>query len=316
MILVISSYKDEHSQAVINKLNMFGESVSLLDLSNFPRHQTLSISYSQNKTNNFIIVLEDQTEIDLSSCKSVWWRRPQPFVPHDSLSSEYKHFVLNESYEAFTGLWHSLDAFWVNSPRCDEVAHRKVFQLRTAQQVGLQIPNTLISNCPEAAESFIQQNGYQNTIYKSFSATEQHWRETRILKQNELELLDSVRYSPVIFQEYIAAEYDIRLTVVGKQLFAAAIYSQQTAYKVDMRMDIANARMEAIKLPKTIERKIIHLMEILGLQYGAIDLRLTPNGEYVFLEINPAGQWLFIEQETQQPITQAIAELLSMKANI
>ncbi len=310
MILIISSHNDEHSKAVVTQLNQRGEVFVLLDLSQFPRNQQLSITYSPPNSQKYSIILEDHSEIDLSKCKSIWWRRPQPFIPHNELSKEYSHFIMNESYEAFTGLWHSLDTFWVNPPNCDEIAHRKAYQLRVAQQVGLQIPDTLITNNKKDTEEFIGKHGHQNTIYKSFSATEQHWRETRLLKESELELLDAVRYSPVIFQEYIVAEYDIRLTIVGKQFFPAAIYSQQTAYKVDMRMDIANAKIEAIKLPKEVEKKITLLMKLLGLQYGAIDLRLTPKGEYVFLEINPAGQWLFIEQETKQPITQTMVELL------
>lgn len=212
MILIISSPNDEHSKAVIDKLNQRGEPFTLLDLSQFPRNQKLSIAYSASGNYKYSIILEGRSELDLSTCKSVWWRRPQPFISHNELSKEYKHFALNECYEAFTGLWHSLDTFWVNPPNCDEVAHRKTYQLRIAQQVGLKIPDTLITNSKEEAEAFIHINGYKNTIYKSFSATEEHWRETRLLKKNELEMLEAVCYSPVIFQEYIAAEYDIRLT--------------------------------------------------------------------------------------------------------
>ena len=78
-------------------------------------------------------------------------------------------------------------------------------------------------------------------------------------------------------------------------------------------MDIAKARIEPVSLPKGLQSKILSFMRFLGLQYGALDFRLTPDGRYVFLEINPAGQWLFIEQETQQQISRAMAELMSDK---
>ena len=114
----------------------------------------------------------------------------------------------------------------------------------------------------------------------------------------------------MIFQEYIEAEYDLRITVVGDEIFPAAIYSQQTSYPVDFRMDMANARICPAELPDQIQTRLRDFMGRLGLQYGAIDMRLRPDGEYVFLEINPAGQWLFVEEVTGQPIAESLARLL------
>ncbi len=219
-------------------------------------------------------------------------------------------FAANEANEALSGIWHSLDAFWVNDPGRDQIAHRKAFQLSVAQDVGLRIPHTLITNDPAEARAFVDARGYRSVIYKSFSATQRDWRETRLLRPEELDLLDNVRYAPVIFQEYVEAVYDLRVTVVGREIFAVAIHSQETEYKVDFRMDIASARIEAVALPQEVERGLHALMARLGLVYGAIDMRLTPDGRYVFLEINPAGQWLFVEQPSGQPIADAMARLL------
>ena len=152
--------------------------------------------------------------------------------------------------------------------------------------------------------------GYRGVVYKAFSAMETEWRETRILRQEELALLDHARDAPVIFQEYIEALYDLRVTIVGEEVFSAAIHSQQTAYAVDFRMDMENAAIEAMLLPAEVEDAIRSLVDRLGLVYGAIDMRRTPDDQYVFLEINPAGQWLFVEQKTGQPIAAALAELL------
>ncbi len=102
----------------------------------------------------------------------------------------------------------------------------------------------------------------------------------------------------------------MRVTIVGDRIFAAAIHSQETSYKVDFRMDMANATVEPVDLPTRVEKKLHALMRRLGLVYGAIDMRLTPSGEHVFLEINPAGQWLFVEQHTRQPIAAEMARLL------
>ena len=311
MILVISSSADEHAAAVLGELSRQGVPATLLDLSQFPQNMQISMQYDKLGGRSFTLTLPDQTRLNLAECAAIWWRRPQPFMLHPSITREsHRTFALNESVEAFTGLWQSLDAFWVNDPGKDATAHRKAYQLKIAQEVGLPIPRTLISNDPDAARQFIADQGYDQTIYKSFSATEREWRETRLLRSEELDLIGNVQFAPVIFQEYIEARCDLRITVVGDEIFPAAIFSQETAYKFDFRMDIHNSHIEAAHLPAAVEAQIHALMSRLGLIYGAIDMRLTPDDRYIFLEINPAGQWLFVEQRSMQPITTSLARAL------
>jgi hypothetical protein len=310
VILVISTPRDEHAQRVLAELLKIGAPAQLLDLSEFPLRLGLNLQYGK-EGREFILGCADGG-LNLEDCGAVWWRRPQsPDVGPDITQPSHRLFALNECNEALQGLWHALDAYWINDPARDQVAHRKAYQLRVAQDVGLTIPDTLISNCPRAATTFISRIGAERVVYKSFSATEQEWRETRVLKQGELQFIDNVRYAPVIFQEYVEADVDLRITVIGDHLFPAAIHSQDTAYKVDFRIDIANARIEATELPPKVEDQLRALMARLGLVYGAIDMRRTPDGRYVFLEINPAGQWLFIEQFSQQPISRALANALA-----
>jgi glutathione synthase/RimK-type ligase-like ATP-grasp enzyme len=310
MILVLSTARDEHAQTVMVELAKRGAPAQLLDLSEFPQRLALSMRY-QNEERRFRFGCDGQAGLDLGSCGAVWWRRPQsPEVSARVTRSSHRLFALNESAEALQGLWHALDAFWMNDPAKDPVAQRKAFQLRVAQDVGLEIPATLITNCPGAARTFVAERGYEQVIYKSFSATEQEWRETRLLRPEELELLENVQYAPVIFQEYVPAHVDLRITIVGDEIFPAAIHSQDTSYKVDFRIDIQNARIEAASLPADVEARLRALMSRLGLVYGAVDMRRTPDGRHVFLEINPSGQWLFVEQISGQPITSALAALL------
>lgn len=99
--------------------------------------------------------------------------------------------------------------------------------------------------------------------------------------------------------------------MMGEDVFAAAIHSQETSYAVDFRMDMDAGRVEAFQLPRGVIERLQALMDRLGLIYGAIDMRLTPDGQYVFLEINPAGQWLFVEQRTGQLMTEAFVRLLA-----
>jgi glutathione synthase/RimK-type ligase-like ATP-grasp enzyme len=310
LILVISHAADEHASAVLGELERLGAPALLLDLARFPQEVGLALTYDDGRR-TIELTRSDGERVSLDACGAVWWRRPQPFeIAREIRVPSHVAFAYNESQEAFAGLWQVLDAHWINHPSRDEIAARKAYQLRIAQEVGLSIPETLVTNIPERARDFAERHGCANTVYKTFSATPLEWRETRILRPEEVSLLDRVRYAPVIFQEYIPAGADVRVTVVGDALFPAEIDTPSTSYPIDFRMDMENAAITPVDLPAEVERGLRALMARLEIVYGAIDMRRTPAGLHYFLEVNPAGQWLFIEQRTGQAITAALAKLL------
>jgi glutathione synthase/RimK-type ligase-like ATP-grasp enzyme len=309
-VLVIAKADDAHTQAVVGEIHRLGSEAVVADLSQYPQLAQLSVRYGCCGDRSFELAMGGRPH-DLADFGAIWWRRPQqPQVSDDLAHETHRLFAANESAEALAGLWHALDAFWVNDPARDHVAHRKVLQLRRAQECGLTLPDTLITNDPARARMFVDGHGYRDVVYKAFSALEHEWRETRLLRHEELGLLDYVRYAPVIFQEYVEAVYDLRVTIVGDSVFPAAIHSQETSYPVDFRMDMTNATIRPVDLPADVEARLKDYMRALGLQYGAIDMRLRADGTYMFLEINPAGQWLFVEQVTEQPIAATLARLL------
>jgi hypothetical protein len=318
MILIVSSPEDGHARAVRAELARLGVDARLLDLRQFPTRLAIALHYaSDGIVAPRSVTCRDGCDIDLRSVSAVWWRRPQPFGldPH-LLRPSHRAFAYNECHEAWSGLWQTLDVLWVNHPGRDEAAARKAHQLDVARSVGLAIPKTLITNDPDAARRFVGQQNGSGTIYKAFSATEKEWRETRLLRDDEQALLDHVQQAPVIFQEYLPAGVDIRVTVVGDEMFAAAIHSLDTSYEFDFRVDMNAARVTPYELPPEVRAGLSRLMARLGLLYGAIDLRETSDGRVFFLEINPAGQWLFIEERTHQPITAAVAHLLATSVNV
>lgn len=311
-VLIISSERDEHATAVAANLSDLGVEHHLLDLARFPEQIGLVLRYANGASPVAQLRGVGGADIDLARVRAIWYRRPQPFGIPSSLSRpSHRTFAYNESHEAIAGLWQMLDVFWMNHPTRDEVAARKVYQLGVARASGLEIPPTLISNDPAEVRRFLGEHGSKGTIYKAFSATQQEWRETRLVRDEELAVLDQVRHAPVIFQEYVPARFDLRVTIVEDHIFAAAIHSQDTEYQVDFRIDMNRAKVEPHELPTEVARGLADFMRRLGLVYGAIDMRLTPNGRYVFLEVNPAGQWLFIEGRTGQPITATVARTLA-----
>jgi hypothetical protein len=308
VILVVSHEADDHAAAVVAELAAASHPVEVIDTARFPRHSTV-IEQFDGRERSFAFV-SDGRHIVLECCGAAWWRRPQPFSLHAGLAADATSFVYGECQEAISGLWWSLPARWVNSPQLDSAAHHKPYQLTVAADVGLRIPRTLITNDPDAALGLIQEIGVERTVYKTFLANEQCWRETRIMRHRDIDVLDTLRVAPVIFQEYVAADADMRVTIMGSHMFAAEIRSAPGGYEVDYRMDMAGARFAAAVLPDPVEEDLRELMRRLGLIYAAVDLRRTPSGEYVFLEVNPAGEWRFVEDRTGQPMTTTMASLL------
>lgn len=310
MILIVSHLADEHATAVIGHLERAGTAALLFDTMRYPREIRLDIIH-RNGAPTALFAVVNGIRHDLTTVRSIWWRRPQPFRLDEALTdSDDRGFAYGECQAAVMGLYSCLDAHWVNHPDRDEVAARKAYQLKVAAGLGLRIPKTLITNDTASAMEFIESEGANGTIYKAFSATERAWRETRLLRPEERAQLGAVQFAPVIFQEHIRADIDLRITVIGDELFPAEIHSGETDYHVDFRMTMHAATICEHRLPAEVRAKLHALMQTLGLVYGAIDMRLTPEGEYVFLEVNPAGQWLFIEERTGQPITATLATYL------
>jgi glutathione synthase/RimK-type ligase-like ATP-grasp enzyme len=311
-VMIISSFEDPHAHAVMRALKSRSVEIELLDLAEYPTRLALSMAFA-NGARRLVLSRFGGGQLDLETITAVWWRRPQPFrLPNATKDPVHRRFALSEAGTAFSGLYRAMDVLWVNDPVRDEAAHHKPWQLDLAQKIGLAIPETLMTSDPAEALDFWRQNG-GNVIYKQFRALPDAWRETRRMRQEELAFAENIRVTPVIFQRFVEAVADLRVTIIGEEIFAAAADPRGGEYPVDFRFNM-NLKWQPHQLPSSVEDLLRLLMRKLGLEYGAIDLRLTPEGQYVFLEINPAGQFLWIELETGQRISEALAAHLTRAA--
>ncbi len=311
MILVVSHRADEHARAVLATLRRQGAPARLLDVSRFPTELSVTIG-AGGEGDGPILAPRRGRPLRLDQVRAVWWRRPQPFVLHDELrGGKRRIFAWREAREAFAGMWQSLDVRWVNHPVRDEAAAHKPWQLALAGRLGLQVPRTCITSDPRRARAFVERLRPGRAVFKSLQATRADWRPTRVVGARELERLEVLRYAPVIFQEYVEAGADVRVTAVGRRLFAAAIHVADLEDPADFRPGYDRARVEPLRLPGELSARLRRLLSALGLTYAAIDLRRDRAGRYHFLEVNPSGQWLFVEERTGQPITEAMARLLA-----
>ena len=256
--------------------------------------------------------LPDGKLLDLDGVRSISSRRVRPFrlAAHLALIGAPVRPGANCRRGDIVGLWYSVHAFWMNHPLADEAAQRKILQLRLAAQVGLRTPETLITNDPVEAAAFLDRIGPGQVVRKAFRNIEDAPRVTALVGDADRAKLKLVQHAPVIFQRFVPAVADLRVVIVGDEVFAALITSDE-AHQVDYRPGLNTAKVVAHRLPAEVISGLAALMQGLGLSYGAIDLRLTPDGEYVFLEVNPACEYLFVSRRTGQPIPYAIAAALS-----
>ena len=306
MILIISFEGNDHVRRVTDHLSRPFE---VVDSGWFPGGLGFTMSADADHS-RLSFNLPDGRVLDLAEVGAVWCRRIRPLTLDPALQDEVSRlFAWSEANEALQGAWHSMDCFWMNPPAADEIAQRKVRQLQLAREIGLSIPETLITNVPGEARNFIEELGPGNVIRKAFRNISEAPRATAIVEVEDLERIDTVRLAPVIFQRFIPAELDLRTTVVDGQMFTAAIRSGPE-HQVDYRAGVGEAEMKPYRLPDEVASRLQDLMERLGLVFGAVDFRVTPEGDHVFLEVNPAGEYLFISDRIGLPIPQAIAAAL------
>lgn len=249
---------------------------------------------------------------------SVWYRRPSlPSFDHVELDPGLKEYCIKESYYALEGAVSTINCFWVSNPFMIRRAENKPLQLQSASNLGFRLPQTLISSDPTEIKSFYETCGHSVVIKPVRTGGFRYKDEDKIIFTNRLsdqdiaELNSSVPL-PSIYQAMVSKKYDIRVTVIGEDVYATEIHSQEHSDSViDWRRG-ENPRLphEKHKLPAGIEDKCLRLTKHLGLQFSAIDLVLSRDDAYYFLEINPNGQWAWIEERTGYKLTNALVDLL------
>src|SRR6185369_6732604 len=117
----------------------------------------------------------------------------------------------------------------------------------------------------------------------------------------------SIEVAPAIYQEYIPKRQEIRAVIVGNRVFAATVNSQAHPEALDdVRGLPPDVAYEAHDLPPAIGDRLVEMTRRFGIQFASADLVLTPSGEYVFLDLNPNGQWLWLELDAGLPLTDAL----------
>jgi MvdC family ATP-grasp ribosomal peptide maturase len=264
------------------------------------------------------LVTETGEQISAAEVRAVWTRKIwSPRMAQD-LDERFRSMCVAESSAALEGFLDALhDARWVNDLELQRAAENKQRQLRLAARAGLRVPRTLVTNDPVVARQFFAETDGQTVakllrpISVSMDAVDSFVYTNRV-REEDLAGAETLRHCPMVFQELIPKACELRVAWVAGQIFAGALDASGTSRgQTDWRRVAAEeCRWQVAQVPGEVASGLQVLMSELGLVFGAVDLICTPSGEYVFLEVNPSGEWGMLERDPGLPISQAIATAL------
>jgi glutathione synthase/RimK-type ligase-like ATP-grasp enzyme len=306
-ILIISSPDDAHIPFVTKHLPS-SASYTIIDPFSAIGKNDISYAFKDGKT--YI----HYGEQPLDDIDSVWFRKPTRLdkVTLD-VPQTHRSYTLGALRRHISPLYrHWKEAFWVSPYEALISAENKPHQLEAALEIGFQAPDTLITGDVSKAKEFVIKHGTCVIKSQAIEFPVGKTLMTTVISAHDMISYDGLSVDPMIFQQFIKPAYELRVTVVSEKIFAAKIMSSDQGPFRDWRYGHIDDTFTATAttIDEDLEKKCIQLTHALGLGYSAIDLIVDMQGTVWFLEINPNGQWAFIEETTGQPIGKALAELL------
>lgn len=311
MILIFGLNADPHISSVTGHLLSGGFNFSVIEP--FGRNDDgVSLVFSDD-----ITIALGKNRVPLSGFETIWWRlKPRVVMPQTSADAMYDYFFEAKEWQ------HILDFVklecsgikCVNPIKSDAKARNKIYQLMLAKDQGFKIPKTLVSNDVEAISDFISSS--RGAVFKTFtpyiSPTGKVTYTTALSLLDVEKHRDSIRSGPGIIQELVKKKFELRITVVGEEVFAAKINSQYSeSSKEDWRQDIFEDIYDIVYLDNGFIKKLLDLHKKFNLLYGAYDFIIDQHNEPIFLEVNPSGQWMWLENALGFQISRSLARLLS-----
>ncbi|WP_428268204.1 MvdC/MvdD family ATP grasp protein [Haliangium sp.] len=302
-----------------------GGSCIVVDTGRFPSDLALALEVSNDPAATARL-----GGLELGGIDAVWLRHVETGATlPDTMRADHRRAATVESAVGLLSVFECLDVMIVDPPSHSARVPAKPGQLVLARAAGLDTPQTLLSNDPEAVRAFAETvpgrlvckmiTSLVTVGAASASASGPDPGApipTTLVSEHDLAHLDGLRHSPMLFQEHLVKKRELRITAVGHQLFVASLDSSTSERgHVDWRLDPALTHAwQPCELPASVTQAVHALLDRLGLEFAAIDIVHTPDDRYVFLEINPVAYFGYIEQATGLAIAGALADLLLGRA--
>lgn len=325
MILIITCEEDVHPNGVIEELNRLNVPCFRLNTEYLLRDYNVFVSIDNDGP---FFSLEHKTaghKITSNDISAVWERRPMPPIcaMDDDLNEQVLEMVLKEGEDFLKFFRYSLtDVFWFGDPIKERRGSSKILQMQLAREVGFSIPTTVYSNNlsktlekfesedvalkPVTADGVLGKD--REIVFYTKKIPYEEFKET-----NEIGFRNNINH----IEAYVDKKYELRVTYVHDEAFSCKIDSQEKEEdkgKIDWREGYDHEiGFVAHKLPEEVEEKCRAFLERVECNFGCFDLIVTENDEYVFLECNLNGQWLWIEEAADLPISNKIAKVFEQE---
>jgi MvdC family ATP-grasp ribosomal peptide maturase len=287
-----------------------------IDTDLFPVEMQIAAEFGERDIYPHYQICYRDRVIDAQEVTAVWVRRLWTPKLSPELAPEFYTACARESSTALNNFWDGLrHARWCDRTQAIAAAENKLLQLRIAKEVGLTIPRTLVTNHPDRVREFYTSLGGEMvakllTTLSTGMEGSNFFLYTSRVNPEDLLAADALRHSPMVFQQLIPKQREFRVICVGDRVFVGALdAAKYTDKTLDWRIS-DRAEWEVGMLPDRVVSCLQTMLGKLNLTFGAFDLIQTPDDEYIFLEVNPVGEWGMLERDLDYAIADSIASLL------
>ena len=299
--LIVSHADDLHALAVQGAVRQRGFACHIVESDQLSGRESINLVFGCKIARPAAMLRSSEAELlDIASIEAIWWRRFKAAqqLPLEGLGETHKSLINNDCVVALAGsLQNAFAGRWISSPSATEHASNKLNQLTAARAAGFRIPETLVTQSPAVVGDFYRELGGR-VIVKPVAGTPGPLLFTQFVTENHLREGDAIRACPAIYQEYIPGTQHIRLNCFGRKSFAGLIETDDLDWRPNLDVPISRWLV-----PDSLNERVRDVLDILGLEMGIVDLKLAATGEVVWLEVNPQGQFLFLEGLTGEPLT-------------
>ncbi|MFH1209833.1 MAG: hypothetical protein V1663_03520 [archaeon] len=317
-VLILTYEEDLHAESVCNFFK--DKKIEYFRINTDKLIENYRISFDSN-SGLYIVANSDKT-ITIDEGWNIWNRRVMdPEIPKDT-PKELEEIIFTETKRTWEGLLFTHKGKVVNRPQANFAANNKIDQLCFAKNYGgIDIPETILTNNSEIFIKFYNVHRERNhkICHKLQKAAlvkkdngEYLTTYNNIVNEENMQYSHLIKNNPSLFQTYIKKEYELRITALENKVIGIAIHSQDSELsKIDFRRyDFKNVRYELVDLPINVSSFCSDMIKHYNLFFGEFDFIFTKDGKYVFLELNPNGQWLWLELKSGYNLTKDVAENL------
>lgn len=311
-ILVASSADDLHALAVVDQLGRLpGVSAHLVEADRLAFRESLTWTSRGSDAPGGCLLTAAGERVDVGTCDVVWWRRVFP-AQHEAgrLPDEGQQDLLNRSCaEALLGLLlSSFTGAWVNDPLRTRTAANKLVQSVAATRAGFRVPRTLVSQEPDRIRQFHDELDGR-VVVKAVAGSPRSPLLTQHVRPEHLTASGPLVAMPTVYQELIPGTVHLRINCFGDDAHAVEIRTETLDWRADLGVP-----MSAVPVAPDLRNRLRAVLDDLGLRMGVVDLKVTPDGEPVWLEVNPQGQFLFLQPLVDVDYLDAFARFLLTEA--